>query len=77
MIFVAFFGLCHGTAHGLEMPRAANPIFFALGFVSGTAALHLFGVMIGYFAIKFFISSLLLRITGVGFFVYGIYLLFL
>ena len=28
MIFVSFFGLCHGAAHGLEMPWAANPVLF-------------------------------------------------
>ena len=77
MIFVAFFGLCHGTAHGLEMPWAANPILFALGFASGTAVLHLFGVVIGYFSIKTYFSSLLLRITGSCFALYGVYLLFL
>ena len=47
MFFVSIFGLCHGTAHGMEMPWAANPILFALGFASGTAVLHLFGVGIG------------------------------
>ena len=47
MIAVAFFGAFHGLAHGIEMPWAANPLLFALGFSSGTAVLHLFGVGIG------------------------------
>ena len=75
-LFVIFFGFCHGIAHGLEMPWAANPILFSLGFGLGTATLHLFGVLIGYFSIQSTISKALLRITGsfIGF--YGLYLLF-
>ena len=75
-IFVGIFGFCHGTAHGLEMPWASNPILFALGFASGTATLHLFGVGIGYFALKTFFSSILLRIFGILCAVYGSYLIF-
>ena len=75
-IFVGIFGLCHGAAHGLEMPWASNPILFALGFASGTATLHLFGVGIGYFALKTFFSSMLLRIVGILCAVFGFYLIF-
>ena len=75
-IFVGVFGFCHGTAHGLEMPWASNPILFALGFASGTATLHLFGVGIGYFALKTFFSSILLRIVGILCAAYGSYLIF-
>ena len=75
-IFVGIFGFCHGTAHGLEMPWASNPILFALGFASGTATLHLFGVGIGYFALKTLFSSILLRIVGILFAAYGSYLIF-
>ena len=76
MIFVGIFGFCHGTAHGLEMPWASNPILFALGFASGTATLHLFGVGIGYFSLKTFFSSILLRIVGILCAVFGSYLIF-
>ncbi|MBI29440.1 MAG: hypothetical protein CFH21_00951 [Alphaproteobacteria bacterium MarineAlpha5_Bin11] len=76
IIFIGIFGLFHGIAHGLEMPWAANPILFALGFTSGTAILHLFGVAIGYFATQNFFSTLLLRIAGFFCAIYGIYLLF-
>lgn len=44
----AFFGVLHGHAHGLEMPRAADPVYYAAGFVIGTAAIHLLGVAIGH-----------------------------
>ena len=76
MIFVGIFGFCHGTAHGLEMPNAANPLYFALGFVTGTTILHLFGVGIGYYSIKTNLTSLLLRLTGIIFSIYGVYLIF-
>tara|TARA_Y100000590_G_scaffold126124_1_gene144186 strand:+ start:2832 stop:3482 length:651 start_codon:yes stop_codon:yes gene_type:complete len=76
-IFVGVFGFCHGTAHGLEMPWAFNPILFALGFATGTATLHLFGVGIGHFALKTFFSSILLRVIGLFCAVYGSYLIFI
>ena len=75
MIFVGIFGLFHGIAHGLEVPAAANPVLFVLGFIFGTTTLHLLGVTIGYFSIKKTISLILLRLIGVSFSIYGIYLL--
>jgi len=75
IIFICIFGLCHGLVHGMEMPWASNPILFALGFASGTATLHLFGVGIGSFAIKTKFSSFVLRIVGFGCAVFGISLL--
>ncbi len=74
MFFVSIFGLCHGTAHGMEMPWAANPILFALGFSSGTATLHLFGVIIGSLLIKNNYSLFLLRFIGIASACYGVYL---
>jgi len=75
MVFIGIFGLFHGTAHGIEVPAAANPLLFVLGFVCGTTALHLFGVGIGYFSIKTTLSLILLRLTGISFAIYGLYLL--
>ena len=72
MIFICFFGLCHGLAHGMEMPWAVNPILFALGFASGTATLHLFGVGIGSLAIKTKFSSIVLRVVGVACAFFGV-----
>ncbi len=75
MIFIYLFGLCHGLAHGMEMPWAVNPILFALGFASGTATLHLFGVGIGSLAIKTKFSSIVLRLVGLGCAFFGFSLL--
>ena len=76
IIFISIFGLCHGTAHGMEMPWAANPLLFALGFASGTVTLHLFGVGIGSLAIKTKFSSIVLRVVGLGCAIFGFSLLF-
>ena len=73
MIFVGLFGFFHGSAHGLEMPWAANPFLFALGFATGTTTLHIFGVIIGYFSIKTKSSIAILRIVGICFAVIGFY----
>jgi urease accessory protein len=47
---VALFGLFHGYAHGAEMPAAAQPLLYGLGFLSATAALHLAGLGLGLLA---------------------------
>ncbi len=44
---VALFALFHGHAHGTELPQAAAPALYGLGFVAATAVLHLIGVGIG------------------------------
>lgn len=37
----------HGHAHGTELPRAANPLAYSLGFVIATGLLHLCGTALG------------------------------
>ena len=76
LIFVGIFGLFHGIAHGLEIPAASSPILFILGFICGTTALHIFGVIIGHLSIKTKVSLNLLRLTGITFALYGFYLIF-
>ncbi len=73
MIFVGIFGFFHGSAHGLEMPWAVNPLLFALGFTTGTATLHLFGVIIGHLFIKSYISSIILKFLGLIFSLVGLF----
>jgi urease accessory protein len=46
-LIVAVFGLFHGYAHGKELPSAADPIGFAVGFVLSTGLLHVAGIGIG------------------------------
>lgn len=49
MACVGFFGFLHGYSHGLEMPKASDPVFYAGGFVISTVAIHLTGVAIGHY----------------------------
>lgn len=44
---VGAFAIFHGYAHGTELPNAANPFAYALGFVVATGCLHLVGITLG------------------------------
>ena len=46
-VVVALFALFHGYAHGIELPSAADPIGYSLGFVLATGSLHVAGITIG------------------------------
>ncbi|MEM1040170.1 MAG: HupE/UreJ family protein [Pseudomonadota bacterium] len=46
-VLVGLFAIFHGHAHGTELPDAANPIAYAIGFVISTGLLHLFGIVFG------------------------------
>lgn len=46
-IIVGLFAIFHGHAHGTELPMAANPLSYALGFVIATGLLHLCGIAFG------------------------------
>jgi len=47
MAIVGFFAIFHGHAHGMEIPRLAEPWKYVLGFMLASAVLHLSGVLIG------------------------------
>jgi urease accessory protein len=47
-IIVGLFAICHGYAHGAEMPGAANAFSFAIGFVVATGMLHMCGIALGF-----------------------------
>ncbi len=46
-LLVALFAVFHGHAHGTELPQAASPLAYSLGFVIATGALHLTGIALG------------------------------
>jgi urease accessory protein len=46
-IIVGVFAIFHGHAHGAELPEAANPFAFAVGFMIGTGLLHMAGIGLG------------------------------
>ncbi|WP_066804234.1 HupE/UreJ family protein [Sphingomonas asaccharolytica] len=44
---VAVFAICHGYAHGRELPSAADPMGYSVGFVLATGLLHVAGIALG------------------------------
>lgn len=46
-MIVGAFAIFHGHAHGTELPNAANPIAYSIGFVLSTGLLHLSGIAFG------------------------------
>lgn len=44
---VGVFAIFHGHAHGAELPNAANPLVYSIGFVISTGLLHLTGIAFG------------------------------
>jgi len=75
MAGVAFFALFHGHAHGVEMPGSAQPALYALGFILGTTAIHLLGVVIGWASTRHPGGALRLRWAGVCIAVLGLFFL--
>ena len=45
---VAAFAIFHGYAHGRELPSAADPVGYSVGFVLATGTLHLVGIGVGF-----------------------------
>ena len=62
-LIVSAFATFHGHAHGTELPKAASPLTFALGFVLATGLLHVSGILIGLVD-SFPAGSKLLRAAG-------------
>ena len=79
ILVISIFALFHGYAHGVELPRANDPISFIIGFVLSTGLIHLFGIGTGYFCDKFYngklsrIIGILITITGL-IFIFRIYI---
>jgi urease accessory protein len=46
-VLVGAFAIFHGYAHGRELPEAAEPLAYSLGFVVATGLLHLTGIGFG------------------------------
>lgn len=64
MIGVGFFAIFHGYAHGTEMPDTAEPVLYALGFLVGTAMIHIAGVVIGDISRHYERGKVVLRVGG-------------
>lgn len=67
MAVAAGFALLHGYAHGLEMPQAASPASYALGFVLATVFLHGVGIaasLVGRYAMQ--VAGAVIAASGVA-----------
>ncbi|MDD5212545.1 MAG: HupE/UreJ family protein [Sulfuricurvum sp.] len=60
---VGIFAICHGHAHGVEIPLNVGGIEYALGFVMATVLLHIFGITIGM-TMQRYAQSKVFRIAG-------------
>ncbi len=72
-VIVGVFAIFHGHAHGTELPGAANPLAYSIGFVLSTGLLHLsgiaFGMLVRWPAGKIAVQAGggLIALAGVGF----------
>jgi len=71
---VSVFAVFHGHAHGTELPKAAAPLTYALGFVLATGLLHVCGILIGLVESRP-AGARVLRTTGVFIAAIGVVLL--
>ena len=65
VVFVATFGAAHGNAHGVEIPATASPVAFTIGFLTGTTALHVVGVIAGLSSLRHRMAMVVMRMAGV------------
>ncbi|MBN2802625.1 MAG: HupE/UreJ family protein [Deltaproteobacteria bacterium] len=62
-IIVGIFAIFHGYAHGEELPEAAEPLAYSIGFVSATGLIHIGGISLGLLT-KWKSGLLAIRILG-------------
>jgi len=73
ILTVGLFAICHGHAHGEEMPETASGLMYAAGFVLATALLHTIGIGMGV-GIQKISKPLVVRLAGAAIVVCGVYL---
>jgi len=54
LLLIAAFAIFHGYAHGAELPDAADPAAYSVGFVMATGLIHITGIGIGLLLGKLF-----------------------
>ncbi|MCP5158632.1 MAG: HupE/UreJ family protein [Gammaproteobacteria bacterium] len=74
MALVGLFAMFHGYAHGAEMAVGASALWYSLGFMLATAALHAGGIGIAL-AARQGLPARLLRIGGAAIAASGVFLL--
>jgi urease accessory protein len=74
-LIVGSFAIFHGHAHGAEMPKAANAMTYAFGFVIATGMLHLCGIAFGLL-VRWSWGKNLVRLGGAAIALVGVGFLF-
>ena len=74
-VLVGFFAIFHGHAHGTELPKSANAMTYAVGFVIATGLLHLSGIALGLL-VNWPWGRILVRASGGAIAVLGVGFLF-
>jgi urease accessory protein len=64
-VLVGIFAIFHGYAHGEELPSAAAPLAYSVGFVVATGCLHLTGIGLGTI-VRWPAGATLVRAGGVA-----------
>ena len=77
MICVGVFATFHGHAHGTEMPKIVSPVIYSLGFLLGTAGIHLAGVLIGIVSGRTLKGADILRYVGAGISGVGVHIIYI
>ena len=75
IVCVAFFAICHGHAHGEELPLITDPVLYTLGFVFSTTVLHVSGIVVAKKAYQTEKRTNALRYAGVAMALFGMVLL--
>jgi urease accessory protein len=73
VIIVGLFAICHGHAHGAEMPETASGITYGIGFILATALLHACGIGLGI-GIQRLAKPMVIRSAGIAIALCGAYL---
>jgi urease accessory protein len=73
-MLVGAFAIFHGYAHGVELPKAAYPLAYGVGFVLSTGLLHITGIALGLMD-RWPLGTKALRGMGAGISLAGVYLL--
>ena len=71
ILLVGVFAVFHGYAHGEELPSAAAPLAYSVGFVVATGCLHLTGIVLGSM-VRWPAGATLVRAGGVAIGVAGL-----
>jgi urease accessory protein len=74
LTIIGLFAICHGYAHGAELPQAADPADFAIGFVLATGLIHLAGIAVGL-SVQRALGNRMVRIPGGLIAIGGLYFL--